>query len=189
MRIIPALIFLAFLSGSAPAQAQQDVPMPREVRVLVQKGFAFLGFEPGPADGVFGRRTRAAIRDWQAKNEREATGYLTRAEAETLTIAGMKAGQAQDMEMEEPAGRLPVGAGKRSAPRSNRLQHRVLHFPTCGHAAKTRCRTAVGGNCPRRRNAKCGSFAIILPAPSALARPSPGLADVSTACSLTDPAR
>ena len=132
MRIIPALIFLAFLSGAAPAQAQQDVPMPRDIRVLVQKGLAFLGFDPGPADGVFGRRTRAAIWDWQAKNESETTGYLTQVEAETLTIAGMKAGQAQDREMEEPAGRLPVGADRKGEPRPNRPQHRVLRLPTCG---------------------------------------------------------
>lgn len=90
-RKVFALIVLAFLSGADPAQAQQDVPMPREVRVLVQKGLAFLGFDPGPADGVFGRRTRAAIRDWQKAQGRTATGRLTPTELRALKMAGAEA--------------------------------------------------------------------------------------------------
>ena len=44
-----------------------------------------LGFEAGPADGMFGRRTRSAIWEWQQAKGLEATGYLTADEAETFS--------------------------------------------------------------------------------------------------------
>ena len=46
------------------------------------------GFDPGGADGLFGPRTRAAIRGWQRSRGSRATGYLDGAAAEALRTAG-----------------------------------------------------------------------------------------------------
>lgn len=53
-------------------------------RVWVQRGLSRLGFDPGIADGVFGRKTREAIRSWQSSTGDEATGFLTREQADAL---------------------------------------------------------------------------------------------------------
>ena len=46
-----------------------------------------MGFDAGPADGIFGPRTLAAIYYWQRSSGHEATGYLTREQAEFLMAA------------------------------------------------------------------------------------------------------
>ena len=120
--------------GTPATDAREEEALPREVRVLVQKGLASLGFDPGPADGLFGRRTRAAIWDWQAAKEHEATGYLTVPEAEALAAVGMEAGEAPDMAMEESAGQ-PVSAQAASEPgewQGTAPKPQVLYFPSCG---------------------------------------------------------
>ena len=48
----------------------------REQRRRVQSCLKGLGFDPGGMDGVFGPRTRAAIRAWQASRGDEESGYL-----------------------------------------------------------------------------------------------------------------
>jgi Putative peptidoglycan binding domain len=40
----------------------------------IQSGLAALGYQPGPADGMLGARTRAAIRRYQADNRMAVTG-------------------------------------------------------------------------------------------------------------------
>ena len=67
---------------SAPAEA-----LSYEQRIRAQRSLLALGFDAGPADGVFGPRTRAAIREWQTVNGRKATGYLSRDEVEALAAA------------------------------------------------------------------------------------------------------
>lgn len=62
----------------------EDDALTREQRAQVQRGLSALGFDAGPSDGVFGPRTRSAIRDWQQAKGAEATGYLTREEVEAL---------------------------------------------------------------------------------------------------------
>ena len=56
----------------------------REERRRVQSALAAQGFDPGPADGVFGARTHRAIKAWQASNGYAATGSLTGAQAVVL---------------------------------------------------------------------------------------------------------
>ena len=139
---IPALIAAAFLLAPLPVLAQdapddsvaqaQDVEMPREVRVLVQRGLAVLGFDPGPADGLFGPKTRAAIWDWQAAKELDTTGYLTLIEAETLAAVGAEASKTLDMEVDAPAAREPGGTAAETATASSKSRNAVLYFPTCG---------------------------------------------------------
>ena len=57
-------------------------------RLLIQLGLHSLGISPGPADGVFGRRTRAAVREWQPASGMQATGYLDGVAARDLAAKG-----------------------------------------------------------------------------------------------------
>ena len=70
------------------ADLSQDEELTREERMRVQQGLAALGFDAGPADGMFGPRTRSAIGEWQQAKGLETTGYLSRDEAEVLAAAG-----------------------------------------------------------------------------------------------------
>ena len=60
-------------------------------RVTVQRGLAALGLAPGEADGVFGRKTRDALRSWQSGKGLAASGFLTREQADGLMAAGREA--------------------------------------------------------------------------------------------------
>ena len=73
-----------------------DESLTREERVLVQQTLTALGFDAGPADGVFGRRTRSAILEWQDASGHEATGYVTRGQAASLTAADSSPDQEQE---------------------------------------------------------------------------------------------
>ena len=57
-------------------------------RRQIQQGLAAGGFDPGGADGLFGPRTRAAIRRWQSSRGGRSTGYLDGASAGALRSAG-----------------------------------------------------------------------------------------------------
>ena len=59
----------------------------QSTRRRVQQGLGSAGFDAGMADGLFGPRTRQAIRQWQASRGAWATGYLTRAQVEALPSA------------------------------------------------------------------------------------------------------
>ena len=56
-------------------------------RRRIQQRLAAGGFDPGGADGLFGPRTRAAIRRWQSSRGVRSTGYLDGASAEALRTA------------------------------------------------------------------------------------------------------
>lgn len=74
-----------------PEAAEEALGLKRDHRRLVQSGLALLGFDPGPADGVFGPRTRAAIAKWQASQEKTPTGYLDVEAAKILAREGNEA--------------------------------------------------------------------------------------------------
>ena len=78
-----------------PAADEAALGLERSERKLVQQGLAAAGFAPGPADGLFGAGTRAALRAWQAAQGHEATGHLTADQAKTLIAAGQEAGRKQ----------------------------------------------------------------------------------------------
>ena len=63
----------AVLRGQA---AERALGLNREARRLIQRGLQARGFDPGPADGLFGPRTRTAIERWQAAGGGTPTGYL-----------------------------------------------------------------------------------------------------------------
>lgn len=73
------------------AAVERSLALARSDRALIQMGLASLGFDTGPVDGLFGARTRAAIRAWQSANNYEATGHLTRIQADALVAAGSRA--------------------------------------------------------------------------------------------------
>jgi peptidoglycan hydrolase-like protein with peptidoglycan-binding domain len=53
----------------------------------VQKALHHRGYYQGPVDGIFGPRTRAAIRRFQNSIGAKSTGYLTAVEASRLVSA------------------------------------------------------------------------------------------------------
>ena len=63
----------------------EDESLTSEERIQVQQSLTALGFDAGPTDGVFGRRTRSAIWEWQNANGLEATGHVTREQFASIT--------------------------------------------------------------------------------------------------------
>ena len=80
-------------AGSVPAAAQSveaaeaALGLDRPARRLIQQGLRNEGFDPGTPDGLFGPRTRGALRSWQASRGDAATGYLDETQAELLRAA------------------------------------------------------------------------------------------------------
>ena len=66
---------------------EEGLSLDLAVRRRIQQGLAAGGFDPGGADGLFGPRTRAAIRRWQSSRGARSTGYLDGASAEALRTA------------------------------------------------------------------------------------------------------
>ena len=117
-------------NAAAEEAAPQDAPMSREQRIQVQQGLATLGFDPGPSDGLFGPKTRAAIWDWQNAKGLEATGFLTLEEAEALGAMG-QAADAYDEESEPDVAEPHEPALEESAPEPSGSRNLVLYFPQC----------------------------------------------------------
>ena len=69
---------------------EKGLGLPRSARVLVQDGLASVGFSPGESDGLFGAKTRGALRGWQKRRGLEETGYLTREQSEVLMALAEK---------------------------------------------------------------------------------------------------
>ena len=67
---------------------EEELNLDRPARLQIQQRLAAAGFDPGGADGLFGPRTRAAIRRWQSSRGGRATGYLDGVSAEALRSAG-----------------------------------------------------------------------------------------------------
>ena len=67
-----------------PQDSEAALELDRESRREVQQRLRDEGFDPGPADGLLGPRTREAIRRWQESAGVPATGYLDSAGVEML---------------------------------------------------------------------------------------------------------
>ena len=69
---------------------EEGLGLDRSARREIQAGLQAQGFDPGGADGMFGPRTRAAIRSWQSSQGARATGYLDSASVAALgpSVAG-----------------------------------------------------------------------------------------------------
>ena len=70
--------------GGGVAAGTGTVTLDSSERRRVQAALAGAGFDPGPADGQFGPKTRRAIQAWQRANGYAATGALTSGQAEAL---------------------------------------------------------------------------------------------------------
>ena len=66
--------------------AEDGLGLGRTARREIQEGLRAAGFDPGGVDGMFGPRTRAAIRNWQTARGERSTGYLDGA-----SVAGLRA--------------------------------------------------------------------------------------------------
>ena len=77
---------------STAAQNAEEVEaalgLDRPTRRMIQQGLRDEGFDPGVPDGLFGPRTRAAIRRWQEARGARPIGYLDGPQAEFLRLAG-----------------------------------------------------------------------------------------------------
>ena len=76
-----------------PAAVEASLGLDRPTRRSIQQGLRNEGFDPGALDGLFGPRTRAAIRGWQASRGTPPSGYLNGTQAELLRSAGSSARQ------------------------------------------------------------------------------------------------
>ena len=83
-------------SAGATAAVEAALGLDRAARRRIQRGLAAAGFDPGPADGVFGRATRTAIRRWQAARGAMSTGYLDGAAAAALGASAGSVASAGD---------------------------------------------------------------------------------------------
>ena len=75
-------------------KTEVDLGLDDAKRMAVQRGLAALGHGAGVADGVLGRRARAALRAWQAGRGLEATGYLTEEQAGNADRGGAEGSRA-----------------------------------------------------------------------------------------------
>ena len=80
----------------AAGAVESALELTRVQRVTIQRGLGELGFDVGPLDGIFGRRTRAAISTWQTSSGNPVTGYLDTRGVETLLAAGGRPPPQQD---------------------------------------------------------------------------------------------
>ena len=71
-----------------PPAAEAILLLDRPTRRLIQQGLRNEGFDPGAPDGLFGPRTRRAIRQWQTARGITPTGYLDPIQTQTLRAAG-----------------------------------------------------------------------------------------------------
>ena len=87
----PAPAFRATVTAAAQdaSAVEASLGLDRSTRRLIQQGLRNEGFDAGAPDGLFGPRTRAAIRAWQASREQAETGYLDSVQASALRSAGL----------------------------------------------------------------------------------------------------
>ena len=67
---------------------EEGLSLNQAARRQIQQGLRAEGFDPGGADGLFGPRTRAAIRSWQSARGVRSTGYLDGPQVEALRGRG-----------------------------------------------------------------------------------------------------
>ena len=67
---------------------EEGLGLNQTARQQIQQGLQAAGFAPGGVDGLFGPRTRAAIRSWQSARGVRSTGYLDGPQVEALRSRG-----------------------------------------------------------------------------------------------------
>ena len=81
--IIIAIGILFLVSCAAPGttttSTESAMPQGKDLVLETQQMLAERDYDPGPADGIMGGRTAAAIRAFQTDNNLEPTGKIDRA--------------------------------------------------------------------------------------------------------------
>ena len=81
---IDALYQVTSTTEDEPPTVEARLGLDRATRRQIQSGLGAEGFDAGMADGLFGPRTRAAVRRWQAARGEQVTGYLDGPQADAL---------------------------------------------------------------------------------------------------------
>ena len=115
--------------------AEAALVLTRAQRVSVQRGLGALGYDVGPADGLFGRRTRAGIEAYQKTKGLGETGYLTAEQSEALVALGEEAVREAEAQRKEQK-RLAEEA-KRKAEAQEKERQRLAEGSTAGRAGAT----------------------------------------------------
>ena len=63
-------------SGSTVSKREADLRVPGVAAKDVQRALVRAGFDPGPVDGRFGKKTKRAIKNFQKKNNLKADGVI-----------------------------------------------------------------------------------------------------------------
>ncbi len=92
--------------GRMAAEREAALDLDRQRRRQVQSQLTILGHEPQGVDGVFGPNTRSAIARFQRANGYRDTGYLTREQIDTLSVAAAQ----RQAELEAEAERRRIQA-------------------------------------------------------------------------------
>jgi peptidoglycan hydrolase-like protein with peptidoglycan-binding domain len=71
------------------AEIEASLKLTRTQRMTIQKQLTVLGYDAGVADGLWGAKTRVAIKTWQKANKKTQTGYVT---ASQVKLIGSQAG-------------------------------------------------------------------------------------------------
>ena len=92
---------------------EEGLGLDRSARREIQQGLQGQGFDPGGADGMFGPRTRAAIRSWQTSQGARATGYLDGTSVAALrpSVAGQPTFRPREQPGAAVAASVPASAG------------------------------------------------------------------------------
>ncbi|NOX40005.1 MAG: hypothetical protein GXP05_05685 [Alphaproteobacteria bacterium] len=98
VKIVPILLSAFIIAApitaqSAPAQiyvvvARENGVTAKDVIRTIQGNLNFLGYDAGPNDGIAGRKTRNAIREYQKYRGFPPTGTFTRAELDFFMKSG-----------------------------------------------------------------------------------------------------
>ena len=135
------------VSSAAPSAGDAEaveaaLGLTHEQRASVQKALSDLGFDVGSADGLFGRRTRAAIAAYQRAENLSETGYLTQDQTNHLLAAGEEAARRRAEEAERKR-RAEEEAHKRAAEEAEREraaeEAALTPEPLCRVGARTPC--------------------------------------------------
>lgn len=65
-------------------EIEASLKLTRTQRVTIQKQLSLLGYDAGVADGLWGSKTRVAIKTWQKANKKTQTGYVTAAQVKLI---------------------------------------------------------------------------------------------------------
>ena len=109
-KILVLLFVASLIAGFGGVRADEDVenqlntyvvadPADRDSVRIVQRALAELGFDPGPADGLLGDQTRAALNAWQATSDVDvASGWLDVPQRSSSTGPGWRCTSVEEAE-------------------------------------------------------------------------------------------